>query len=164
MEVLFRKPRRCTPARMRTEMKSVYSNTRPELAVSEATTLPQSYYTDPAWFKREMEAIHFDMWLCAGRATQIPNPGDYFIRRFANASVIVTRDEQGTIRAFHNVCRHRGTLLCKDEEGKFAGRIQCQYHAWTYKLDGKLANAPHMEKVKRSEERRVWKEWRSPWS
>jgi glycine betaine catabolism A len=128
-------------------MSGSYSNTRPEVAVSEAMTLPQRYYTDPAWFHCEMEAIHFDMWLCAGRASQIPEAGDYFLRQFANASVIITRDEQGNIRAFHNVCRHRGTMLCQQEEGKFAGRIQCQYHAWTYKLDGTLANAPHMEKV-----------------
>lgn len=126
---------------------STYSNTRPEVAVSDAMTLPQSYYTDPAWFQHEMEAIHFDMWLCAGRTSQIPDAGDYFLRQVANASVIITRDEQGNIRAFHNVCRHRGTMLCQQEEGKFAGRIQCQYHAWTYKLDGTLANAPHMEKV-----------------
>jgi glycine betaine catabolism A len=126
---------------------STYSNTRPEVAVSEATTLPQRYYTDLAWFQREMEAIHFDMWLCAGRASRIPDAGDYFRRQIANASVIITRDEQGSIRAFHNVCRHRGTMLCQQDEGKFAGRIQCQYHAWTYKLDGTLANAPHMEKV-----------------
>jgi glycine betaine catabolism A len=128
-------------------MSTSYSNSRPEVAVSEASTLPQSYYTDPAWFQCEMEAIHFDMWLCAGRASQIPSAGDYFLRQFANASVIITRDDQGNIRAFHNVCRHRGTMLCQHEEGKFAGRIQCQYHAWTYKLDGTLANAPHMEKV-----------------
>lgn len=126
---------------------STYSNTRPAVAASEATTLPQSYYTDPAWFQREMESIHFDMWLCAGRTSQVPHAGDYFLRQFANASVIITRDEEGAVRAFHNVCRHRGTLLCKDEQGKFAGRIQCQYHAWTYKLNGTLANAPHMEKV-----------------
>jgi Rieske 2Fe-2S family protein len=128
-------------------MSAQYSNTRPELSLSEALTLPQSYYTDPAWFQREMEAIHCDMWLCAGRTGQIPDPGDYFLRQVGNASVIITRDEQGEIRAFHNVCRHRGTLLCNQNEGIFNGRIQCPYHAWTYRLDGTLANAPHMEKV-----------------
>lgn len=126
---------------------SGYSNTRPEVPVSEAMTLPQSYYTDPQWFQREIEAIHSEMWLCAGRTSQIANPGDYFLRSVGNANVIVTRDEQGSVRAFHNVCRHRGTLLCREQEGRFAGRIQCQYHGWTYKLDGTLANAPHMEKV-----------------
>src|SRR5215472_364419 len=106
-------------------MSGTYSNTRPEITVSDATTLPQRYYTDPQWFQREMEAIHFDMWLCAGRTGQIPSPGDFFLRSVANAGVIITRDEQGQIRAFHNVCRHRGTVLCQEAEGKFAGRIQC---------------------------------------
>lgn len=128
-------------------MSSPYVNTRPAVALSEAMTLPQRYCTDAEWFRQEMESIHFDMWLCAGRVNQIPNAGDYFLRHVANASVIILRDEHGGIRAFHNVCRHRGTLLCKENEGKFAGRIQCPYHAWTYKLDGTLANAPHMEKV-----------------
>lgn len=117
------------------------------MEISEATTLPQRYYTDPEWFRREMEGIHFDMWLCAGRAEQIPNAGDYFLRRFGNANVIIVRNAQGGIVAFHNVCRHRGTMLCSDDAGSFSGRIQCPYHAWTYRLDGTLANAPHMDKV-----------------
>jgi Rieske 2Fe-2S family protein len=128
-------------------MSASYFNTRPQVALSEAMTLPQRYYTSSDWFQREMDAIHFDMWVCAGRTNQIPNAGDYFVRQAANSSVIVVRDEQGGIRAFHNVCRHRGTLLCNEAAGTFAGRIQCQYHAWTYKLDGTLAAAPHMEKV-----------------
>jgi Rieske 2Fe-2S family protein len=128
-------------------MSATYSNTRPEIALSEAVTLPQRYYTDPEEFQREMEAIHFNMWLCAGRTSQIPNPGDYFVRRVANASIIIVRSEQGDVRAFHNVCRHRGTMLCKQETGTFAGRIQCGYHGWTYKLNGALVAAPHMEKV-----------------
>jgi phenylpropionate dioxygenase-like ring-hydroxylating dioxygenase large terminal subunit len=128
-------------------MSKMYTNSRPELEIHTARTLPQRYYTDPEWFQREMETIHFDMWLCAGRTSQISKAGDYFVRQIANASVIITHDEQGGIRAFHNVCRHRGTLLCAEQEGHFNGRIQCQYHAWTYKLDGTLANAPHMEKV-----------------
>src|SRR5215471_12720298 len=129
-------------------MSTTYTNTRPAIAAREAMTLPQRYYTDPDCFQREMEAIYFDMWLCAGRANQIPNAGNYFVRRIANASIVILRDEQGKIRAFHNVCRHRGTLLCKEDQGALAGRrIQCQYHAWTYRLDGTLENAPHMEKV-----------------
>jgi len=95
-----------------------------------------------------MEAHPFRYVACArGAPARFPATGDYFVRQVANASVIVTRDDQGNVRAFHNVCRHRGTMLCQQAEGKFAGRIQCQYHAWTYKLDGTLASAPHMEKV-----------------
>ena len=123
-----------------------YSNTRPELSAG-ITTLPARYYTDPEHFRLELERIHFDMWLCAGRTEQLPEPGSYFVRRIGNASVIVLRDAQGAVRAHHNVCRHRGTMLCGDDAGKLPGRIQCQYHAWTYELDGTLASAPHMEKV-----------------
>jgi glycine betaine catabolism A len=57
------------------------------------------------------------------------------------------RDEDGTLRAFHNVCRHRGTLLCPASEGQLRGAVQCGYHAWTYRLDGRLLKAPHMDKV-----------------
>jgi Rieske 2Fe-2S family protein len=87
------------------------------------------------------------MWLHAGREEQLPSAGSYFVVRFAGASVIVLRDETGAVRAFHNTCRHRGTLLCKSDAGQLAGRIQCGYHAWTYALDGRLLNAPLMEKV-----------------
>src|SRR5437763_17168643 len=125
-------------------MSAPYANTRPAVALSEAMTLPQCYYTDPDLFQREMQAIHFDMWLCAGRTNQIPNAGDYFVRQIAHAGIIIVRDEQGGIRAFHNVCRHRGPLLWKQESGTFGGRIQCGYHGWTYKLDGALAAATHM--------------------
>ena len=95
---------------------STYANARPEME-SGAFTLPASYYTDPAFFAREMEAIHYSMWLWAGRTEQIPNPGSYFVRDFAKASVIVLRDENGEVSAFHNVCRHRGTRLCKGDAG-----------------------------------------------
>ena len=111
------------------------------------TTLPARYYTDPAHFAAEMERIHFDMWLCTGRTEQIPDPGSYFVRRIGNASVIVVRGADGAVHAHHNVCRHRGTMLCGDDAGRFAGRIQCPYHAWTYGLDGALLNAPHMDQV-----------------
>jgi Rieske 2Fe-2S family protein len=124
----------------------MYANRRPELAEG-TTTLPARYYTDPALFRAEMERIHFDMWLCAGRSEQLVGPGSYFVRRVADANVIVLRDEQGRLRAFHNTCRHRGTLLCKEPEGRLPSRIQCPYHGWTYGLDGRLRNAPHMEKV-----------------
>ncbi len=110
-------------------------------------TLPARYYTDPAHFALEMERIHFRMWLCAGRTPQVAEPGRYFLRQFGSASVIIVRDEAGRLHAFHNVCRHRGTLLCKQEEGLFPSRIQCSYHGWTYRLDGTLASAPHMDGV-----------------
>ena len=60
-------------------MSTTYSNTRPEVAASDAMTLPARYYTDPALFQQEMDSIYFDMWLCAGRVSQVPEPGSYFV-------------------------------------------------------------------------------------
>jgi Rieske 2Fe-2S family protein len=128
-------------------MAGRYPNARPELRADEARTLPARHYTDPGIFRRELQAIHHDMWLHAGRAEQIEAPGRYFLVRFAGVDVIVLRDEQGEVAAFHNTCRHRGTLLCRAESGCLPGSIQCSYHAWTYGLDGSLRRAPLMEKV-----------------
>ena len=123
-----------------------YADARPEMSPG-VTTLPARFYTDPAYFQLEMERIHFDMWLCAGRTEQLSRPGRYFLRQIGNASLVVLAGEGGAIAAFHNVCRHRGTRLCNAEEGQLPGRIQCPYHAWTYGLDGRLLSAPHMDKV-----------------
>ena len=109
-------------------------------------TLPARYYTDAGVFNDELERFFFQTWVCAGRAQQIENPGDYFLREIGGESIVVTRNESGEPRAFYNVCRHRGTRLCTAEEGKFAGRIQCPYHGWTYGLDGCLLGAPHMDR------------------
>jgi Rieske 2Fe-2S family protein len=122
-------------------------NTRPAVHADEARTLPARYYTDPRLFEDELRLIHQDMWLHAGRSEALDAPGRYFLVRFAGVNVIVLRDEAGGIAAFHNTCRHRGTLLCRDEAGRLPGRIQCPYHAWTYGLDGSLKSAPMMEKV-----------------
>jgi Rieske 2Fe-2S family protein len=124
----------------------MHANTRPATDVG-TKTLPARYYVDPAQFRRELERIHFDMWLYAGRSERIAKPGDYFLVEIGDASVVVVRGDDGAINAFHNVCRHRGTRLCGGAEGTIPGRIRCPYHAWTYSLDGTLAHAPHMEKV-----------------
>jgi Rieske 2Fe-2S family protein len=108
-------------------------------------TLPGRYYTDPEIFRAELERFYFGRWICAGRAEAIPNPGDYFLRDVAGESIIVTRDGAGNVHAFFNVCRHRGTRMCTEPEGAFAGRIRCPYHSWTYALDGSLIGAPHMD-------------------
>jgi Rieske 2Fe-2S family protein len=110
-------------------------------------TLPAKYYTDPDNFRAEIERFYFDAWICAGKMEQIANPGDYFLRNVGGESIIVTRDAGGVVRAFYNVCRHRGTRMCTVPEGTFAGRIQCPYHGWTYGLDGRLIGAPHMGEV-----------------
>jgi phenylpropionate dioxygenase-like ring-hydroxylating dioxygenase large terminal subunit len=109
-----------------------------------ATTLPARYFTDPEHFRRELEAFYFERWISAGRTEFIPRLGDYFLREIAGESIVVVRGA-GAVNAFYNVCRHRGTRICTEQEGNCGDRIQCPYHGWTYGLDGRLLGAPHMD-------------------
>lgn len=123
---------------------------KPEMGISHQatpTTLPPQMYVDASWFGLEMEGIFARMWLAAARADQVEGPGSFVRRDVAGASILIVRGGDGVIRAFHNVCRHRGTRLCLDAEGTLRGSIQCPYHAWTYGLDGRLLAAPHMDDV-----------------
>ncbi|PYV59343.1 MAG: (2Fe-2S)-binding protein [Acidobacteria bacterium] len=115
-------------------------------------TLPGRYYTDPAIFRDELERFFCRMWVCVGREEQVANTGEFLVREIADESIIVTRNEGGSVNAFYNVCRHRGTRICAEAAGRFSGRIQCPYHGWTYGLDGKLMGAPHMNHGFRREE------------
>jgi len=110
-------------------------------------TLPREYYTSEAVLAEERERVFASGWNCVGRASRLAQPGDYMVREVAGESLIVLRDRSGTLRAFFNVCRHRGTRLCREESGRFPETIQCSYHAWTYGTDGRLIGAPHMQDV-----------------
>ncbi len=125
----------------------MYDNTRPEVG-SEARTLSARHYTAPDYFQQELEKIHYQMWLHAGRVEQLPKVGSYFLIELGMESVIVLRSEDQGLRAFYNVCRHRGTQLCQHASGTLPGKIQCPYHAWTYTFDGRLINAPLMDKTR----------------
>jgi len=108
------------------------------------STLPGRYYYDPAIYDREQELIFSQMWVCAGRADKIADPGAYQVVTVGRESIIVVRSRDGVLRAFLNVCRHRGARLCSEASGQLKGSIQCRYHAWTYGLDGRLIGAPNV--------------------
>ena len=110
-------------------------------------TLAREYYTSEAILAEERERIFAQGWNCAGRAAELKNPGDFLVREIAGESIIVTRDKGGVPHAFFNVCRHRGTRICREASGHFPDSIQCSYHAWTYALDGRLVGAPHMQEA-----------------
>ena len=110
-------------------------------------TLPGHVYTDPGWFATEMDRVFRGMWVVVARTDEIPAPGDFVVREVAGDSLIVVRGQDGRARAFHNVCRHRGTRLCMGNDGHATGSLQCPYHAWTYDLAGRLIGAPHMDEV-----------------
>ncbi len=114
---------------------------------AELHRLAKGYFISPEIFAEEQAAIFSAQWVLVGHQSQVAKPGDYFVQEVAGESLVVVRDQEGTLRGFYNVCRHRGTRLCEHQSGHSA-KIQCPYHAWTYGLDGKLIGAPHMEAVK----------------
>ncbi|HEU4402164.1 MAG TPA: aromatic ring-hydroxylating dioxygenase subunit alpha [Candidatus Polarisedimenticolia bacterium] len=108
-------------------------------------TLPGAYYTDPSILAREWERIFQRSWLYAGREEQVARPGDFVTLPVGNESVLIVRGDDGRLRAFYNVCRHRGSILCAGETGSLKA-IRCPYHAWTYGLDGGLKAAPNLRR------------------
>ena len=115
-------------------------------AAQKSETLPQRFFVSLDIFAQEQAAIFSAQWVCVGHQSQLREGGDYFVQDVAGESLVVVRDRAETIRAFFNVCRHRGTRLCEERSGH-AAAIQCPYHAWTYSLDGRLTGAPHMDSV-----------------
>ncbi len=103
-------------------------------------TLDQAFYTDPEIFELDMKNVFGKYWLYAGHVSQIPNPGDYFLRNVQNESLIIMRGDDHQVRALYNVCRHRGSQICWEETGHM-GNLVCPYHAWVYKRDGSLKHA-----------------------
>ena len=104
-------------------------------------------YRDPRIFAAEVETLFLKMWLCVGHQSRLGSAGDYLMREIGDESVIVIRGIDGAIRAFYNVCRHRGTRLLDDGAGTGLDCIRCPYHSWTYGLDGGLIAAPLMDEV-----------------
>ena len=106
-------------------------------------SLPAHWYYDPGHYERELAAIWYRDWVCVGRAESLAESGDYFVAAIGDQSIIVTKDADGSLRAFHNTCRHRGSILCRKASGRFRNtRIVCPYHTWTYSTDGRLLATP----------------------
>lgn len=112
-----------------------------------ATMLPPAAFLDPGVLAWELENIFMGGWICVGHVSAVAEPGAYVAREIGGRSFVVVGGEDGTPRAFHNVCRHRGARLVEEAEGKVRRRIQCPYHAWSYDLQGNLRAAPHMDGV-----------------
>ncbi|HYD57363.1 MAG TPA: aromatic ring-hydroxylating dioxygenase subunit alpha [Burkholderiales bacterium] len=105
--------------------------------------LPASWFRDPSHHARELEALWYRGWVAAAREEEIPAPGDWRAVRIGSQSLVLFRAGNGEIRSIHNACRHRGSILCTGESGRFErNRIVCPYHAWTYDLAGQLVATP----------------------
>jgi Rieske 2Fe-2S family protein len=109
-----------------------------------ARTLPAAFYASDEVFRLEQSELFGRMWLCIGREADIPNAGDFFTHEVGDERILVVRGSDATVRAFFNVCRHRGTRIVDAPRGEGLERLRCPYHAWTYGLDGRLTHAPRM--------------------
>lgn len=116
-----------------------------EVPVERAETIPSAWYRDPGFEPLERAAVFGATWQHVGHACQIPEPGDHLVTMVARKPVLLVRAGDGQVRAFYNVCRHRGgPLALKDGH---ANMLQCRYHGWTYRLDGMLRGVPHFNRT-----------------
>jgi Rieske 2Fe-2S family protein len=105
--------------------------------------LPGAVYQGEAIYREELRRIFFKSWLYVGHVSQVPARGDYFLFEIAGESVIIVRENDDTVNALLNVCRHRGSRICDAASGHEA-RLTCRYHGWMYALDGSLRAAAHV--------------------
>ena len=114
-----------------------------------ASTLPAFTYYDRDWFELEKRHIFRHSWRCVGHVGSIPGDGDYLTDSIVDQPVFVLRCHDGSIRAFHNACRHRAHLLLTEARGSLRSKlITCPYHAWAYDSSGQLRAAPHCESIR----------------
>ena len=128
-----------------TQMLAMIRDRRPGFS------LAQPFYTDPDFFRLDMEMIWYRDWLFVGHDCELAKPGSYFTLQVGDYPVVVVRGRDGVIRALHNTCRHRGSRVCTQHKGT-AARLVCPYHQWTYDLDGSLVFAREMSEEFRKEE------------
>ena len=103
-------------------------------------TLDQQFYTNDDIFDLDLKNIFYNQWVFVGHISRIPNLGDYFLFDIGNESIIIIRGANNKIYAHYNVCRHRGSHICLEEQGN-KKILVCPYHAWSYNLDGSLKSA-----------------------
>ena len=108
-------------------------------------TLERAFYVDPEIYQLDLEHIHYAQWLFIGHDCEMRAPGDYITAQIGDYPVLVVRDRDLNLRAFHNTCRHRGSRICSAAKGS-AVRLVCPYHNWSYDLDGRLLFARDMAK------------------
>ncbi len=113
-------------------------------------TIKRQIYVDEEIYKLEQERIFSRVWLFVGHESQIQKPGDYFVSRMGEESVILTRDRQGEIHVFLNSCMHRGMRVCRYDEGN-TPIFTCPYHGWSYGLSGDLVGVPYFKEAYHSE-------------
>lgn len=120
-------------------IRSLVHEFDPEIPPEDALTPPSTWYTEPAFYSHELERIFYKGWQVAGYSEQVKEKNQYFTGSLGNVEYLVSRDGQGELHAFHNVCTHRASILACGSGKKSC--FVCPYHGWVYGLDGSLAKA-----------------------
>jgi phenylpropionate dioxygenase-like ring-hydroxylating dioxygenase large terminal subunit len=129
-------------------MRTMYSDDRrsPQQVIADQKSgwaLERRLYTDPDIYALELDQIVMRSWILIGHVSQYPDAGDFRVVNVADESAIIVRGDDGKLRAFANVCRHRGSLVCLEHKGN-ARKFECPYHGWMYSNDGRLVAARSM--------------------
>jgi phenylpropionate dioxygenase-like ring-hydroxylating dioxygenase large terminal subunit len=114
-----------------------------QASTQDGFSLPGWIYRDTDFLEAEKERVFATSWQIVCHLSDIPNPGDYHTLDFLGEPLVAVRGQDGGVRAFFNVCRHRASRILDSGSGHCGGRIVCPYHAWTYDLDGRLTAIPH---------------------
>src|SRR5262245_5231883 len=118
----------------------------PDLPLERGRTIPNSWYTSAEVYELERDAVFERTWQVVGRADQVKEPGSFLTANIAGEPILVVRGEDGVLRGFFNVCRHRAAPIVNDECGR-ATKLRCRYHGWTYDLAGRLKGTPEFDGV-----------------
>ena len=116
------------------------------MATDVRETLPGAAYHSGETYTLDKERVFYRNWIYVGRAERVARAGAWMRVEIADESILVVRGKDEQIRAFYNVCRHRGSRICDDEQGEVRTHLRCPYHAWGYALDGTLVTTPMIEK------------------
>ena len=109
-------------------------------------TLPGPSYHSEETYRTDRDQVFYRNWVYVGRAERLPRAGSWLRVEIADESILVVRGKDDQLRGFYNVCRHRGSRICDEEQGFARTHLRCPYHAWGYALDGRLVTTPMIEK------------------
>ena len=122
-------------AKIKAEMRYEFARTAPPAGFPTFPRIPTERHTSQEFYDLEQEHVFGKAWFMAGRVEDVANPGDYFVFTDLGVPLLIVRGTDGTIRCFYNTCQHRGAPVVREQSGS-ARRLRCQYHSWTYEIDG----------------------------
>ena len=152
---------------VRDSLTDIIDSYDPEAPLSEASTIPSSWYTEPRVFDLERQTVFSRSWQFAARVDQLTHPGDYVTTEIGGEPIVLVRGNDDVLRAFFNVCRHHAAAVMSEPEGR-APQLRCPYHGWTYSLEGELKGTPDFNDVCNFDrasnglvpvEVNVWEQW-----